>query len=61
MPTVMQWLGELFPLTYYITVVRGIALKDVGLAALWQPALALTIAAAILVTVSVARFTKTMD
>jgi drug efflux transport system permease protein len=61
MPRVMQWLGELFPLTYYITVVRGIALKDVGMAALWRPALALTIAAALLVTVSVARFTKTMD
>ena len=61
MPTVMQWLGRLFPLTYYITVVRGIALKDVGLTALWRPALAMTIAAGILVTVSVARFTKTMD
>jgi ABC-2 type transport system permease protein len=51
----------LIPMTYYLTVVRGIALKGAGLAETWRPALILTAFATLLVLVAVRRFTKTMD
>jgi len=61
MPVVVRELGLLLPMTYYIEIVRGIALKNVGLMDLWQPASILTAFALLLVTVSVKRFSKTME
>jgi ABC-2 type transport system permease protein len=61
MPLIIRELGLLLPMTYYINIVRGIALKDVGLLEVWQPAVILTAFALLLVTVSVKRFSKTME
>jgi ABC-2 type transport system permease protein len=61
MPVVIRELGLLLPMTYYITIVRGIALKNVGLGDVWQPAVVLVLFATLLVTVSVKRFSKTME
>ena len=61
MPLIIRELGLLLPMTYYINIVRGIALKDVGLLDVWQPAVILTGFALLLVTVSVKRFSKTME
>jgi ABC-2 type transport system permease protein len=61
MPLIIRELGLLLPMTYYINIVRGIALKDVGLLEVWQPAVILTALALLLVTVSVKRFSKTME
>ena len=61
MPLVIRELGLLLPMTFYINIVRGIALKDVGLLDVWQPALILVGFALVLVTVSVKRFSKTME
>ena len=61
MPRPAQWIGLALPLTYYLKVLRGILLKDVGLAELWRPTLAMTALAAALLTVSVRRFTKTIE
>jgi ABC-2 type transport system permease protein len=61
MPLFCRVLAGLLPMTYYLEIVRGIALKGVGLAELWQPAAVLTGFALVLVTFSVKRFTKTME
>jgi ABC-2 type transport system permease protein len=61
MPLFCQVLGKLLPMTYYLEIVRGIALKGSGLAHLWEPAAILTAFALLLVTVSVKRFSKTME
>jgi ABC-2 type transport system permease protein len=61
MPMFCRALAALLPMTYYLEVVRGIALKGAGLAQTWRPALVLTAFAALLVLVSVKRFTKTME
>jgi ABC-2 type transport system permease protein len=61
MPLVAQWLGLLLPLTYYLEVLRGILLKDIGLAHLWQETLVLLGFAAVLVMFSVRRFSKTIE
>jgi drug efflux transport system permease protein len=61
MPAFCRWLAATLPMTYYLEVIRGITLKGAGLGQTWQPALILTAFAALLVLVSVKRFTKTME
>lgn len=61
MPLVCRLLGKVLPMTFYLDVIRGIALKELPLAQLWQPAAILTGFALLLVTVSVKRFSKTME
>ena len=61
MPAPAQWLGWLLPLTWYLEVLRGILLKDIGLAFLWGQTLVLLAFAAVLVTLSVKRFSKTIE
>jgi ABC-2 type transport system permease protein len=61
MPEPAQWIGLLLPLTYYLKVLRGILLKGVGLAELWRPTLSLAVFAAVLLTISVRRFSKTIE
>jgi ABC-2 type transport system permease protein len=61
MPLPAQWIGLLLPLTYYLTVLRGILLKGVGIAELWRPTLALVGFAVLLFTISVQRFSKTIE
>ena len=61
MPEPAQWLGALLPLTYYLEVLRGILLKGVGLEYLWRDAMVLVGFAVVLVTLSVRRFSKTVD
>jgi ABC-2 type transport system permease protein len=61
MPLFCRALAALLPMTYYLEIIRSIALKGAGLAQTWRPALILTAFALVLVTVSVKRFTKTME
>jgi len=61
MPAPAQWLGLLLPLTYYLQVLRGILLKDIGLAFLWRQTLVLLLFAVVLVALSVRRFSKTIE
>ena len=41
MPLVVQWLGNLFPLTYFVPIARGIITRGVGLSVLGPEVLAL--------------------
>jgi ABC-2 type transport system permease protein len=61
MPPLAQWIGAALPLTYFLTILRGVLLKGVGIAELWPEALALVGFAIALVTLSVARFQKTIE
>jgi ABC-2 type transport system permease protein len=61
MPAPAQWLGLLLPLTYYLRVLRGVLLKGVGMPLLWRDTLVLTAFAAVLVMLSVRRFSKTIE
>jgi len=61
MPAPAQWLGSALPLTYFLDVLRGVLLKGVGLDHLWQEGLILTLFAIALVTLSVIRFSKTIE
>jgi ABC-2 type transport system permease protein len=61
MPEPAQWVGALLPLTYFLEILRGVLLKGVGVGDLWGELVALTVAAGLLFTVSVRRFSKTLD
>ena len=60
MPAVAQWISYALPLTYYLTVLRGILLKGIGFSHLWHETLILVAFATALIVVSVRRFSKTV-
>lgn len=61
MPKLLQLIGGLLPLTYFLDIVRGIFLKGVGLQYLWQDTLALCAFAFIFLAVAAKKFKKTLD
>ena len=61
MPQAAQWLGAILPLTYYLQILRGILLRGIGMAHLWQQTTTLFCFAFALLVVSVLRFSKTVD
>lgn len=61
MPRGAQYLAALIPLTYYLRIVRGILLKGVGVAALWPNILPLVAFGAVIFTLSVLKFRKSLD
>jgi ABC-2 type transport system permease protein len=58
MPWIVQQIGLLIPLTYYLQILRGIILKGVGLNVLWTSALPLAILSLAVFTLSAQRFQK---
>ncbi|HTE44266.1 MAG TPA: ABC transporter permease [Gemmatimonadaceae bacterium] len=60
MPAPAQWLGAALPLTYYLSILRGVLLKGIGMSQLWPETAALCGFAVGLIFLSVIRFTKTV-
>jgi drug efflux transport system permease protein len=58
MPALAQWIGLALPLTHYLTILRGIILKGVGIEHLWPQVLVLAGLAVLFLTLSVRRFSK---
>ncbi|MFA6074842.1 MAG: ABC transporter permease [Negativicutes bacterium] len=56
MPTLFYYLGDLFPITYYLTVIRGIVLKGVGMSYLYPMFFALLVYGIVAFTISVIKF-----
>lgn len=61
MPEPAQWIGLLLPLTFFLRILRGILLKGIGIEFLWQDSLILVAFAAVLLSISVRRFSKTIE
>jgi ABC-2 type transport system permease protein len=61
MPTFFRYLSLLNPLRHYVTIMRGLLLKGVGLEALWMHALALVLFAITLLTISTRQFRKQLS
>jgi ABC-2 type transport system permease protein len=61
MPEPAQWIGLLLPLTFFLDILRGVLLKGIGVRDLLVQLGALTVLASVLFTVSVRRFSKTLD
>jgi len=58
MPAVIQWFTYAVPLRYFLVIVRGIFLKGVGMSALWDEVLMLSLLGILIFSVSVLRFRK---
>lgn len=58
MPDWVQAITYIIPLRYFITIIRGIFLKGVGIAELWPQSLALLVFGVAILSLSVLRFRK---
>jgi ABC-2 type transport system permease protein len=61
MPLPAQLIGLALPLTYFLEVLRGILLKGIGIEYAWRNTALLAVFATVLVTISVRRFSKTIE
>jgi len=61
MPRVVQWIAELLPLTHFLRLVRGVMLRGASLIELWPDALALLGFSAVMLTLAIVRFQKSLD
>jgi len=58
MPVFLQYITTVVPARYFLVALRGVVLKGLGLAALWQPLLALAIYAVVTLGLSAARLAR---
>lgn len=61
MPIVIQWLGGIVPLTYFLEILRGIFLKGVDLTALWKDTLGMLTFFILIISIAVLRFRKKIE
>lgn len=61
LPVILQFIGGLFPLTYFIYIVRSIIIKGVGLDMILPQTFALTFFAFLLLGLASLRFRKSLD
>ncbi|HEY4721976.1 MAG TPA: ABC transporter permease, partial [Anaerolineae bacterium] len=61
MPSFLQAISYLVPLRYFLTIVRAVQIKGVGLPAVSNEVIALAIFGAIVMSVAVGRFHKRLD
>jgi ABC-2 type transport system permease protein len=61
MPAWAQALGEVFPLTHFLRIVRGIMLKGNGFTEIAQELWPIALFAAVVLTVGVKRYRRTLD
>ena len=61
MPKVLQWISYLMPLRYYLSVIRSLMLKGVGIQQIQMEVIALTVFGLALMTAAALRFRKRLD
>jgi ABC-2 type transport system permease protein len=61
MPRPAQWLAEIFPLTHFLRIVRGIILRGADLSLMWPEIWPLLVFFAVMMTLATVRFRKRLD
>lgn len=61
MPRAAQWIAEIFPLTHFLRVIRGVMLRGASLADLWIELVTLSGFVVVILSIAVLRFRKTLD
>jgi ABC-2 type transport system permease protein len=61
MPTALRLVGNLFPLTYFIPISRGIITKGIGIEYLWEQVVALAVYVVVVITTASLVFRERLD
>jgi ABC-2 type transport system permease protein len=61
MPKAAQWLAEIFPLTHFLRLIRGIMLREANIGEMWSEVAALAAFVVVVMGVAAMRFRKTLD
>ncbi|MFZ5808163.1 MAG: ABC transporter permease [Chloroflexota bacterium] len=61
MPQILQWISYLFPLRYYLVIIRSLMLKGVGIQLIQDQVIALVIFGLLIMTAAAKRFRKRLD
>ena len=61
MPAVIQTFTYLIPLRYFLTIVRGIFLKGIGIEYLWRDALLMSLLGGVIFAMAVQKFKKKLE
>lgn len=61
MPTILQWISYAMPLRYYLSIIRVLLLKGVGLESILPDLIALTVFGLLIMTAAALRFRKRLD
>ena len=61
MPLLLQWVGFIFPLTFFIPIARGIFTKGIGISVLWGNVIALSIFAVGIIFFAARLFRQRLD
>lgn len=61
MPKLLQYISTIVPLRYYLVIIRALLLKGVGLPALQNEVIALSIFAVVIMGIAALRFRKRLD
>ncbi|MCY6369318.1 ABC transporter permease [Clostridium ganghwense] len=61
MPKIIQIMGNLIPLTFFLKIARGIILKGVGMEYLWKDTLILGILGILILSFSILNFKKNLE
>jgi len=60
MPEIVQYITVINPMRYYLVIIRGIFLKGVGFAVLWEELAALALIGCVVIFLSTKQFQKTL-
>jgi len=61
MPKILQWISYVFPLRYYLVIIRSLMLKGVGISAIREDLIALAIFGVAIMSLASLRFRKRLD
>lgn len=61
MPKILQWIAYIFPLRYYLVIIRSLMLKGVGVTSLQNEIIALTLFGIFIMIAATRRFRKRLD
>ncbi|MGK9475711.1 ABC transporter permease [Melioribacter sp. OK-6-Me] len=61
MPRIIQYVTYIIPLKYFITIIRGVILKGIGIADLWQETLILALMGTAILFLAAKRFHKRLE
>jgi len=61
MPKILQWISYIFPLRYYLVIIRSLMLKGVGISAIKEDIIALAIFGVSIMSLASMRFRKRLD